>query len=119
MTNQGTVCLMVGYAVDHDGDCYEMWDPEKGTVHVTRDVVWLKKMYYKEQQGEETLVLEPARVEMVNSTKSMSWEDGTAEKQDEEPEVIDQKVDEIQGETDDEEEEEELKERVTGRTRYG
>src|SRR5687768_5708534 len=54
MSNRGTVCLLAGYAVDHDGDYYEMWDPVIGTVQVTRNMVWLKKMYYKEQQGGET-----------------------------------------------------------------
>ena len=69
MSDRGTVCLLVGYAVDHDGDCYEMWDPVLGSVHVTRDVVWLKKMYYQEKQGAETLVLEPTSVEV----KSVNW----------------------------------------------
>src|SRR5688572_20905220 len=46
-----------------------MWDPVIGTVHVTRDVVWLKEMYYKEQQGGETLVLEPTRIE----GKAVKW----------------------------------------------
>ena len=32
MSDRGTVYLLVGYAVDHDGDCYGMWDPVKGTV---------------------------------------------------------------------------------------
>ena len=41
-----------------------MWDPVKGSVHVTCDVVWLKKMYYKEQEGGETLVLEPTSVDV-------------------------------------------------------
>src|SRR5687768_11337346 len=47
-----------------------MWDPVKGTVHVTCNVVWLKKMYYKEQQGGETLVLEPRRIK----AKVVSWD---------------------------------------------
>jgi hypothetical protein len=34
--------MFVGYAVDHDGDCYEMLDVNSGTVYVTRDIVWLK-----------------------------------------------------------------------------
>ena len=64
ITDRGTVCILVGYAADHNGDCYEMWDPVKGSVHVTHDVVWLKKMYYKEQEGGETLVLEPTSVDV-------------------------------------------------------
>jgi hypothetical protein len=32
--------------VDHDGDCYEMLDVNDGTIYVTRDIVWLKRMYF-------------------------------------------------------------------------
>jgi hypothetical protein len=35
----------VGYDVDHDGDCYEMLDVNGGTIYVTRDLVWLQRMY--------------------------------------------------------------------------
>ena len=64
ITDRGTVCILVGYAAEHNGDCYEMWDPVKGSVHVTHDVVWLKKMYYKEQEGGETLALKPTSVDV-------------------------------------------------------
>lgn len=43
----GVQCIMVGYALDHPGDCYRMYDPVTKRVHVTRDVIWLKRMYYQ------------------------------------------------------------------------
>ena len=40
----GVQCMFVGYAKDHAGDVYRMWDPTTNRVHVTRDVIWLKRM---------------------------------------------------------------------------
>jgi hypothetical protein len=45
--------MFVGYAVDHDGDCYEMLDINNGTIYVTRDVVWLKRMYFRQSPSED------------------------------------------------------------------
>jgi hypothetical protein len=38
--------MMLGYADDHAGDVYRMWDPDTDGVHETRDVTWLKRMYF-------------------------------------------------------------------------
>ena len=38
--------MLVGYATAHDGDCYEMWNPATGTIYVTRDAIWLQRMYF-------------------------------------------------------------------------
>jgi hypothetical protein len=46
LSDRGITCMFVGYAVDHDGDCYEMLDVDSGTIYVTRDIVWLKRMYF-------------------------------------------------------------------------
>ena len=42
----GIQCMMVGYSTDHTSNCYEMWDPATGGVHKTRDIIWLKRMYF-------------------------------------------------------------------------
>jgi hypothetical protein len=39
-------CIFVGYAANHEGDCDCMWDPTTSHVHVTRDIIWLKCMFY-------------------------------------------------------------------------
>jgi hypothetical protein len=41
---------MLGYADDHAGDVYRMWDPDTDGVHETRDVTWLKRMYFTSQR---------------------------------------------------------------------
>jgi hypothetical protein len=38
---------MVGYDLDHEGDCYRMYNPVTERVHLTRDIIWLKKMFYE------------------------------------------------------------------------
>jgi hypothetical protein len=53
LSDRGVTCMFVGYAVDHDGDCYEMLDVNNGTVYVTRDVVWLKRMFFTQSPSDD------------------------------------------------------------------
>jgi hypothetical protein len=46
VADRGIQCMMVGYSTNHTGDCYEMWDPNTGGVHTTRDIIWPKRMYF-------------------------------------------------------------------------
>ena len=46
LKDKGVTCLFAGYTEDHDGDCYRMWDPIGHYMYVTRDTVWLKRMYF-------------------------------------------------------------------------
>jgi hypothetical protein len=39
--NYGVTCMFIGYANNHEGGCYRMWNPHKNSVHETRDVTWL------------------------------------------------------------------------------
>jgi len=58
IADQGVHCMFVGYALDHAGDCYCMWDPATKQVHETRDVIWLKCMYYaKPKTGMEFIAM--------------------------------------------------------------
>ena len=45
--------MFLGYPEGHAGDCYEMWDPTTGGVHVTRDIVWLRKMHFNRLNSNE------------------------------------------------------------------
>lgn len=42
--------MFTGFALRHEGDCYRMFDPGTQRVHTTRDVRWLHKMFYEEQE---------------------------------------------------------------------
>ena len=46
VSDRGVQCMFIGYALDHDGDCYRMWNPVTDGVHVSRDIIWLRRMFY-------------------------------------------------------------------------
>ena len=47
MKDKGIQCMFVGYADDHDGDTYYMWNPKTKKILTTRDVIWMKQMLFK------------------------------------------------------------------------
>lgn len=47
IANKGVQCMFVGYAKYHAGDVYIMYDPESNRGHITRDVIWLHRMFYE------------------------------------------------------------------------
>ena len=47
IADRGVQCMFIGYALDHTGDTYRMWNPITSGVHETRDVIWLKRMFYE------------------------------------------------------------------------
>jgi len=51
LADRGKNCMMIGYAHDHGGDTYRMWDKNMGRVHVSRDVVWMRRMYFPSPYG--------------------------------------------------------------------
>ena len=64
LKNKGKIMMMVGYAENHSGDCYRMYDPSTRKVHATRDILWLRKMYHDEN-GEPMKITEESDVEEV------------------------------------------------------
>ena len=44
--DRGTTCMFVGYAINHDSAVYRMWNEETNRVIVSRDVIWLRRMFY-------------------------------------------------------------------------
>ena len=46
MKPRGTLCMFIEYSKNHSPDTYEMYDPVLNSFHNTRDVTWLKRMYY-------------------------------------------------------------------------
>ena len=62
LEDRGATCMMVGYALDHPGDTYRMYDPKTKGVRVTCDIIWLRRMYYdpsvnqEAEIGEQTVI---------------------------------------------------------------
>jgi hypothetical protein len=46
IADRGVQCMFIGYSKDHEGDCYQMWNPRTEGVHTTRDAIWLRRMFY-------------------------------------------------------------------------
>jgi hypothetical protein len=57
--DRGVQCMLVGYALDHAGDCYRMWNPDTNGIHETRDVIWLRRMFYEKPSTSYEIVDAP------------------------------------------------------------
>ena len=44
---RGVECMMVGYALNHAEGVYKMWNPITNRIIVSRDIIWMRRMYYK------------------------------------------------------------------------
>jgi hypothetical protein len=44
--------MFIGYAMDHDGNCYRMWNPTTDGVHVTCNIIWIWRMFYNKPNKE-------------------------------------------------------------------
>ena len=42
----GTHCMFVGYATDHNKDCFKLWYPVTKHENVTWNIIWLCQMFY-------------------------------------------------------------------------
>ena len=116
MTVAEAHCMMVGYALNHAGDTYWMWDKNTSRVHKTRDVIWLKRMYFEKKVEDPDLVIEPVIDD--GGSKPPNIEVGEGENQSVgEGEDQNPKADQLDVDSDEEETEAEI---VTGnKTRSG
>jgi len=57
--DRGVHCMMVGYALNHAGDTYRMWDKITNRVHETRDIIWLRRMYFEKPIINQDLAIAP------------------------------------------------------------
>ena len=59
LENSGTRCVFVGYATNHAGDVYRMFNITTRKISMSRDVIWLDKLYgdyFKLKEGKRTIV---------------------------------------------------------------
>jgi hypothetical protein len=63
VADRGVQCMFVGYALHHTGDTYRMWDPRTNRVHITRDVIWLKRMFFEKQEDDSDMAIPPFDVD--------------------------------------------------------
>ena len=51
--DHGVMCMFVGYADNHSGDCYRMYNPNTGRVMETRDVIFLHRIFFQDKCKED------------------------------------------------------------------
>ena len=49
LSNKGVLCMFVGYALQHAGDCYRMYNPKTKKIMISRDIKWMNEMFYNIQ----------------------------------------------------------------------
>ena len=47
IVDQGLTCMFVGYNTESGDDVYRMWNTKTKRIHRTRDIIWLKRIYYQ------------------------------------------------------------------------
>jgi hypothetical protein len=81
LRDRGLNCMFVGYATNHAGDVYYMWNPKTNGIHVTRDIVWLKCMFYPAPvRREMTSIIDP--MTDIEVEEGVEVEEGTNEADD-------------------------------------
>ena len=59
LEDRGTTCMLVGYALNHDAGVYRMFNPETDRVIISRDIIWLRRMFFEQQQGPQNIIVGP------------------------------------------------------------
>ena len=64
LANHGVQCMFVGHALNHPGDCCHMWNKNTRRMHETRDVVWLKRMYFEKNEADKNVAIGPLDLDL-------------------------------------------------------
>ena len=57
--------MFVGYTYNHPGDCYRMYDPKTSRTRETRDVIWLKWLFYQRPPNQRELTTESITYDVI------------------------------------------------------
>ena len=52
--DRGVTMMFIGYANNHNGSCFRMFNPATNGVSKTRDVILFRRMFYEKQDAETT-----------------------------------------------------------------
>ena len=80
--------MFIGYVLNHGGDVYRMWNPTTGRLHHTRNVIRLKRMYFKPQDDvnkDEVEQKHSTGTETAASEESLDSEERSLESEEESP----------------------------------
>ena len=74
LENRGTISVFVGYATNHAGDVYRMFNMATQKISMPRDVIWLDKLYgdyFKLKKGERTIVSNSDSVDLSSEEEEL------------------------------------------------
>ena len=96
--------MFVGYATEHSGDTYRMYDPKTNCIRVSRDVIRLKRMYFEQPPRAQEMTIEPIMFNVVRGGEQQPLpeemdEDGDVTEESEE--IKAQSQEDGEGESDD------------------
>ena len=75
LANCGEICMFWGYAEIHNDGFYQMWNDTTNGIHVSRDVFWLKRMFFAKKEEEEEIPAEPLVIEKAPITEAREIND--------------------------------------------
>jgi hypothetical protein len=68
--DRGITMMFVGYAQEHAGNCYRIYNPVTLGVSETRDIIWMGRMYFTSENCEKTKVLPVIAVLITNDVSN-------------------------------------------------
>ena len=57
LDDRGMICIFLGYPKDHAGDTYRVLNPQTNKTMITRDLIWLHKLYHEHYQIKNRAIL--------------------------------------------------------------
>jgi len=74
MDNKGKTCIFVGYPLNHADSTYLMYDPETKGIHISRDVVFLRRMYWKKKNdaSKEVITVDLYEEDLNNNQETVN-----------------------------------------------
>ena len=78
LNERGVVCMFIGFCDDHGSDAYEMYNPKTKRFYKTRDVLWLKRMYYGPNNVEVIMEPDVGDIDAENEDDNQALDTGGA-----------------------------------------
>lgn len=66
VADRGVICMFTGYSLDHAGDCYRMFNPKTKRIVNSRDIRWLKSMFFTTAEASNDKVREITWIDVDN-----------------------------------------------------
>ena len=65
LKEKGITCIFVGYAENHSKNCYRIWCKKSNKYYLTRDIVFLHRMYYEKPQRRNEIATDSLKIIII------------------------------------------------------